>query len=167
MVAWMLGVVMLTIGAQSPTIVDRVLAVVNGEPVTQSDVRAVQLLALAPPEATDRAVVDLIIGRRLVRAELRRFQVAPPDNAVVAARVAAWRQRLDGDPASTFARAGVDLRFVEQWLIDEWREETYLQQRFAALAPERRSEAVRLWREGLRTRATISYRGSVPSRTTR
>jgi hypothetical protein len=98
---------------------------------------------------------------------LRRFQVAPPDDAVVEARVAAWRQRLEGDPASAFARAGVERQFVEQWLIDEWREETYLQQRFAALAPERRSEAVRLWREGLRGRATISYRGSVPSRTTR
>lgn len=166
MVAWMIGVI-LAAGLQSPTVVDRVLAVVNGEPVTQSDVRAVRLLALAPTSSSDREVIELVIERRLVRAELRRFQVVQPDEAVVNARVAAWRQRLDGDPADAFARAGVDDRFVRQWLADEWREETYLQQRFAALTPDRRVEAVRLWREGLRTRATISYRGSVPSRSTR
>lgn len=167
MTALMLSMLVVITSTQSPTVVDRVLATVNGEPVTQSDVRAVQLLALAPTAADEREVVNLVIDRRLVRAELRRFQVAQPDAGALAARLAAWRQRMGGDVDAAFLRAGVDLRFVQQWLADEWREETYLQQRFAALAPERRVEAIRLWREGLRSRATISYRGSVPSRSTR
>lgn len=145
--------------AQAQTTIDRILAVVNGDPITLSDVRAARTLSLVPAEATDTAVVETLVERRLVLTEMRRFQAPEPTPEAVAARHAAWRQRVGGTFAETFVKAAdVNADYVDRWLADDLRREAYLQQRFAALDAGRRAEAIRLWIEGLRVRADVVYR---------
>lgn len=141
------------------TTIDRILAVVNGDPITLSDVRAARILTLVPADATDAAVVDTLVERRLVLTEMRRFQAPEPTPEALAARHAEWRQRVAGTPAEKLAEAaGVAVGYVDRWLADDLRREAYLQQRFAALDAGRRAEAIRLWIEGLRVRADVVYR---------
>ncbi len=144
---------------QTATTLDRVLAVVNGDMISLSDVRAVRALRLVP-EGDDLAVVRVLADRRLVAAELRRFQVPDPDREAVDARVRDWEQFAGGPEgaARLVAVAGVERWFVERWMGDDIRRERYLQQRFAALTPERRADAERQWLEALRARADIVYR---------
>lgn len=144
--------------AQAPETLDRIVAVVNGDMVTLSDVRAVRALKLVPADESDEAVVRRLVDRRLVVAELRRFQVpdAAPDE--VAARVSDWRRGLEADPVAVYARVGVGEGFVSRWMNDDLRRDSYLTQRFAALQPDRRAEAIRLWIDSLRLRAEIVYR---------
>jgi hypothetical protein len=146
---------------QSPaqTTIDRILAVVNGDPITLSDVRAARTLKLVPDDATDVAVVDTLVERRLVLTEMRRFQAPEPAPEVLAARRAEWAARVGGAQEKTLVEAaGVGAGYVERWLTDDLRREAYLQQRFAALDAGRRAEAIRLWIEGLRVRADVVYR---------
>ncbi len=147
--------------AQVPvsTTMDRIVAVVNNDIITLSDVRSARLLQLVPSTDTDDTIVRTLVDRRLVLTEMRRFQAPEPAREVVAARVQAWEATLGGaDPAALATSAGVSLTFVERWLADDLRRETYLQQRFAALDGDRRAEAIRGWIDGLRTRADIVYR---------
>jgi hypothetical protein len=141
------------------TTIDRILAVVNGDPITLSDVRAARQLKLVPADATDVAVVDTLVERRLVLAEMRRFQAPEPTPEVLAARRAEWAREVGGMPPEALAgAAGVGSGFVDRWLNDDLRREAYLQQRFAALDAGRRAEAIRLWIDGLRVRADVIYR---------
>lgn len=141
------------------TTIDRILAVVNGDPITLSDVRAARILKLVPDDATDVAVVDTLVERRLVLTEMRRFQAPEPAPDVLAARRAEWTQRVAGSQSEKLAEAaGVGVGYVDRWLTDDLRREAYLQQRFAALDAGRRAEAIRLWIEGLRVRADVVYR---------
>src|SRR4051794_35702579 len=69
-------------GVAARDIIDRVLAVVDGALITQSDVNAVVRLGLLPvATGTDAAavVLDGLIERRLMLAEVDRY--APPDPA--------------------------------------------------------------------------------------
>lgn len=143
---------------QATTTIDRILAVVNGDPITLSDVRAARLLKLVPGDATDVAVVDTLVERRLVLAEMRRFQAPEPSPEVLAARRAEWAREAGLQPEALAAAAGVGTGFVDRWLNDDLRREAYLQQRFAALDAGRRAEAIRLWIDGLRVRADVVYR---------
>ena len=147
------------VSAQAVATLDRVVAVVNGDMITLSDVRAVRALRLVA-EADEQAIVRALVDRRLVAAELRRFQVPDPDRESVAARVREWERAAPGAAAVArlLALAGVEAWFVERWMADDIRRERYLEQRFAALTPERRAEAVRQWFEGLRARADVVYR---------
>jgi enoyl-CoA hydratase/carnithine racemase len=139
--------------------IDRILAVVNGDPITLSDVRAARLLKLVPADTTDVVVVDTLVERRLVLTEMRRFQAPEPTPEALAARRAEWTQRVAGaQPEALAAAAGVGAEYVDRWLADDLRREAYLQQRFAALDAARRVEAIRLWIESLRVRADVVYR---------
>ena len=141
------------------TTIDRILAVVNGDPITLSDVRAARALKLVPTEATDVAVVDTLVERRLVLTEMRRFQAPEPSPEALAVRRDEWSRRSGGaSEQALLAVSGVGAGYVDRWLSDDLRREAYLEQRFAALDAGRRAEAIRLWIEGLRLRADVVYR---------
>lgn len=155
-----LGSLILCVAAwQAPATIDRILAVVNGELITLSDVRAVRVLGLAAGDLSDHAIVEALVERRLVLAEMRRFQTPEPSAGDLAARRAEWDQRMgDADRQALFSLAGADEAFLDRWMADDLRQEAYLRHRFAVLDPARRAEAIRLWIDGLRTRANIVYR---------
>ena len=74
------ALVLMPAAAVRAEIIDRVLAVVDGALITQSDVlRAVRLGLVAVPETRDPVpgTLDALIERRLMLAEVERY--APPD----------------------------------------------------------------------------------------
>jgi hypothetical protein len=144
---------------QAPTTIDRIVAVVNGDIITLSDVRAARVLKLVPDDAGEKGTVAALVERRLVLSEMRRFQTPEPSPDAVSIRRSEWERLVnDATPEALLALAGVDAAFLQRWLADDLRRENYLRQRFAALEGARRDEAIRLWIAGLHTRAEIVYR---------
>ncbi|MGE3345766.1 MAG: hypothetical protein AB7L71_20270, partial [Vicinamibacterales bacterium] len=94
--------------SQAQVVIDRVVAVVNGDVITQSDLRAARTLRLVPDES-DAATVQRIIDRRLALAELQRFQAPAAPASDVDARRQVWAASLGGQSVDDLlARAGVE-----------------------------------------------------------
>ncbi len=118
-------------------VLDRVLALVDGHLITLSDVRtAVELRLVAfdtsAGDPTD-AVLSQLIDRRLVLEEVDRYAPPEPDAAAVASRVAVI-ERQSGSPnglAARLASLGVDAEWLHQWMRDDLRIQSYIEQRFA------------------------------------
>ena len=133
----------LTPVTQSETL-DRILAVVAGNVIMLSDVRAFIDLGLveAGGEAAQEAVVlEHLIERRLILDEVNRYGVADPPAAAVERRLAAVRDRFT--PTEAFATAldlvGLTEADLRQMLRDDLRRDVYLEDRFAV--SERLTEA--------------------------
>ena len=118
-------------------IIDRILAIVEGQLITLSDVRGVTRLGLetAPP-ADDQvaAVLDKLIERQLMLAEVERFGPAEPSAEVIEARVGALRARFPDALAfeTTLNQVGWPIDAVRRYVRDTLRVEAYVQQRFTA-----------------------------------
>lgn len=141
-------------------VIDRVLAVVSGEVITLSDVRAARELGrVSVPDAPDpvRAVLSQLIDRALVLDEVNRF--APPEPAAstiddaLAAVVATAASPAAFD--AMLARLGIDRPFVRDLLREDLRIRAYLDQRFTADTIEQQRTMVNGWIAGLRRRADI------------
>jgi hypothetical protein len=123
--------------ARADEVIDRVLAVVAGDLIMQSDVRAARELGLvnaveryAPPEPAPDAI------DRAFRAVRARFG-------------------SDAAFSSAFARVGFDEKQLRAILRQNLRIRAYLDQRFAGETPERGAAIIAAWVAGLRSRATI------------
>ena len=132
-------------------IIDRVLAVVNGAVILQSDSRgALRLGLIDMPQGPEplRAVLNQLIERRLVLIEVRRSGIADPDPAAVEARMAEVRGRFPTDEALTRALAEVGLtqEQVRGFIADDLRMTAYLQQRFGATVQPSEGEIVEFYR---------------------
>lgn len=118
-------------------VVDRIVAVVGGQAITASDVRAARVLGLVDVDArSDEAIIDRLIVRELTRVEVDRFAVAPGDPIDVEAR---FKQALTGVPAGPSATGSLDALGMTEarlraWIDDDSRIERYLQQRFDVAA---------------------------------
>jgi parvulin-like peptidyl-prolyl isomerase len=136
-----------------PDVVDAIVAVVSGQPITLSDLRAATELGLLPSSAPlDReALVERLIERELKRAEVERFSVTLPDTAGVARRLGDIRERLGAaDLAAVLDRLAMSEARLRAWIEDDLRIERYVQQRFDPAAQPSDEEAL-LWyrsREG-------------------
>ena len=142
-------------------IIDRVLAVVSGVVITQSDVTAAIDLGLASPGQTDdpvATVLSQLIDRQLMLAEVERYVPPEPAPEALDRAVAAVRARFVSEQAfgAALARSGLDAPRLRQLLRDRLRIDSYLDQRFN-VAPDRRSALVGEWVSGLRRRADINY----------
>jgi hypothetical protein len=118
-------------------IIDRILAVVEEQLITLSDVRGVIRLGLETvPEADDQiaAVLDKLIERQLVLMEVERFAPPEPPPDVVEARLNAVRARFPDalEFETTLHQIGWPVETVRRYVRDALRIETYLQQRFTA-----------------------------------
>lgn len=132
-------------------VVDRLLAVVNGDVVTMSDVRAARRLRLIPGAATldDDGVVTQLIERKLMLAELARYAPTEPTVEQITARRLAWAQSLPAgtDVPKAIEAAGLRESTLMAWLRDDQRIATYLDQRFTAAAQPTREQALTYFRE--------------------
>ena len=140
-------------------IIERVLAVVGGVVITQSDVTAafsLGLVAVEPAEDPLGAALSKLIDRQLILAEVDRYAPAEPTPEAIDRRVQAVRARFSSADAYAAAlnRSALDEGRLRQLLRDQLRIEAYLAQRFAA---DRRAELVADWVNGLRRRADITY----------
>jgi hypothetical protein len=162
-IALVLVFVMATLGvgsARADEVIDRVFAVVAGDLIMQSDVRAARELGLVTTGIAgdpDRAVLAQLIDRALILDEVERY--APPEPSSEALDRAFAEVRARFSSAEAFAgvlnRAGFDERQLRAILRQNLRMKTYLDQRFSGETPERGEAIVAAWVTGLRSRATI------------
>lgn len=132
-------------------VIDRILAVVDGALITQSDVTAAMRLGLARvPGAADPVadVLERLIERRLMLKEVDRYAPPDPAEAEVDRVVADLRTRV-GSPAQFDAillQTGTGLDELRRHVRDDLRIESYLQQRFGAVQPSE-EEILQYYRE--------------------
>jgi hypothetical protein len=139
--------------AAGAEIIDRILAVVDREIITLSDVNGAILFGLVeiPRDTTDKtqAALDRLIERRLTLTEVERYAPPEPADAVVDAAVAARRARF-ADSAqfeAALAAAGLTADQLRRHLRDDLRIEIYLLQRFGAALQPTEAELVLYYRE--------------------
>ena len=118
-------------------IIDRILAVVEEQLITLSDVRGVLRLGLETVPPADEqigAALDRLIERQLMLVEVERFAPAEPSPETVDARLNAIRARFPDALAfeTTLHQIGWPVETVRRYLRDTLRIEAYLQQRFTA-----------------------------------
>jgi hypothetical protein len=140
---WQIAVLILVSalgGLARAEIIDRVLAVVAGGVITQSDVTAAFELGLVTVEKTDdpiAAVLSRLIDRYVILAEVDRY--APPEPTAEAVDRAAEHVRATFRTAQAYdaalARSGIDQARLRQTLRDELRIRAYLDQRFTVPPP--------------------------------
>lgn len=144
-------------------IIERIMAVVGGQPVLLSDVNAaLQFRQVDPPAGTADPLtyaLDRLIERTLILAEVDRFQPPEPAPVEINLRVAELEQRAGSPAAFTKALAvtGMTPDRLRRLIRDDLRIETYLNQRFGTnpnLAERRGS--ITSWIAELRRRAEIT-----------
>jgi len=146
--------------AGAAELLDRVMAVANGEVILLSDVRAAQRLSLldsAGPQASDAAAVAALIERALVLDEVNRYAPPDPQPDAVRAAVEDVRRRFAsaGAFAATLAEVGVTEAQLAERVRQDLRIRAYLTQRFNTDTPANSTTAIADWVAGLRRRASI------------
>ena len=143
-------------------ILDRVLAMVSGQVILASDVRAFLDLGLhehglweiREPDGAVREGVALsrLIERRLAVDEVNRFRQALPTRESVDRYLETVRARFADEDAfaAVLAAVGLDLEDLRQILRDDIRIEAYVAERLGG-----RAELIEDWIAGLLRRAEI------------
>ncbi len=143
--------------AQTGELIDRTLAIIGDQAITQSDARTAVALGLVPaPAGTSdpAAVTPLLIDRLLMLREVQRYAPPEPAPAAIEARLAARRATLP-DPqawAGALAAGGFTEERIRAWIRDDLRIAAYLDQRFA---DDRRADLIADWIADLRRRARV------------
>ena len=142
-------------------IIDRVMAVVGGQPITLSDVNAVLLFRFVEPPAGTRDPIayalDRSIERTLILTEVDRFQPPEPAPVEIALRIEELGQRAGS--AEAFERAlavtGTTRDHLRRRVRDDLRIATYLNQRFGTRDAAERAAAIAAWTAEIRRRADV------------
>jgi hypothetical protein len=119
-------------------ILDRVLAVVDGRPITQSDLAAAIRLRLVSPAPTGDAeaqVLERLIERHLMLAEVERYAPPEPADTEVDKRLADIERQAGAQLPQVLQQTGIGLDSLRRYVRDDLRIEAYLQQRFGAVLP--------------------------------
>lgn len=141
-------------------VIDRVLAVVAGQLITLSDVRAaISLGIVTSAEAPDpvAAALDQLVERALMIEEMERYAPPEPGTALVQARMASMQQPFPNAAAFTRAldAAGQTKAGLEELAREELQLAAYIDQRFGASDNAGRRAVVAEWVAGLRRRADL------------
>ena len=118
-------------------IIDRILAVVEGQIITLSDVRAVTRLGLEtvpPGDDPIRSVLDALIVRQLMLVEVERYSPPEPPEGAIDARLNVMRARAPDALGFeiTLHEVGMTGDHLRRYVRDALRIESYLEQRFTA-----------------------------------
>ena len=134
----MLFIVMTMLVLVPQQMLDRVLAVIEGSPITLSDVNAAVRMGLvpAPTSKTDpeREALESVIDRRLQLIEVNRYLPPEPAASAIDARLAETRQRFqtaEGFEAA-LKESGLTSTDLRAAVRDSLRIASYLEQRFGA-----------------------------------
>ncbi len=149
--------------AVSADVIDRILAVVGGQPILLSDVSAARQFQLVeiPPGAADPVAytAERLIDRTVMLAEVERFQPPEPDPIEMTIRVDALERRAGSAAAfdRLLAITGMTRDELRRYIRNDLRITTYLNQRFGANADAaERDAAIRTWLAELRKRAGVT-----------
>ena len=152
---WILTIAMLILlAAKHPRadIIDRILAVVGGEPIMQSDAIAAMRFGIidVPPETTDpvRVAIDLLIDRRLQLTEVNRYLPPEPSQEQMDTRMAAIRARFASQAAfdAALAEGGLTLELLTGRVRETLRIESYRNQRFNVALQPTEEELIKYYR---------------------
>ncbi len=148
------GVAALVLAASvaAAEVIDRILAVVSGEVITLSDVRAVQRFGLVPADVSDDpvdAALQRLIDRRLMLAEVDRYAPPEPPQAAVDAAVTALEGKYKDALAFEIAlnQTSMSREALRGYVRDSLRLDAYMEQRFASIVQLSDDEAARYYRE--------------------
>jgi hypothetical protein len=136
----------------SAQLIDRVLAVVAGTPITLSDVNAALTFGFVSetPGTSDPipSALDRLIERQLQLAEVNRYVPAEPTTEAIDARLATIRARFANEAAFTaaLAQTGTTERHLRAAIRDSLRIDTYLQERFGGNYQPGDAELTRYYR---------------------
>jgi hypothetical protein len=162
------GLVIQDQGSGIRDVIDRLLAVVDGQTITLSDVNAaIQFQLVDVPAGTPDPVaytLERLIDRTLILAEVDRFQPPEPDPVEMTIRIDDMQRRAGSAAAFDHALAvtGRTREELRRYIRDDLRIATYINQRFGATtAVAERTAAVAGWVGDLRKRGdvTVLYRG--------
>lgn len=145
--------------ARGQELIERTLAIVGGQAITLTDVRAALALGLVEPAAAGDpvpAATKRLIDRLLMLREVQRYAPPEPADADIDARLAAAQARFPTAEAfkSALESGGFSDARLRAWARDDLRIEAYLAQRFAA-AGERRADLIADWIADLRRRTPV------------
>ena len=129
-------------------LLDRIVAHVNGEVITLTDVKAAVALGVveAPADADAIDAIEPLVSRQLVLAEVERF--APPEPAadVVARETAGLIGRLGSRLVAVMESTGIDEARIEDIARDNLRIQAYLDQRFGTTVQLTEEEVAQYYR---------------------
>jgi hypothetical protein len=143
---------LLAVSVAQAQLIDRILAVVAGDPITLSDVSAAMRLGLVPvaPGTGDplQSALNALIDRQLQLIEVNRYVPPEPSDADIAARLAALGARFESPAAleAALAEMGTTPEQLRLQVRDTLRIESYLQQRFGAAYQPSEEEVIRYYR---------------------
>ncbi len=132
-------------------IIDRILAVVDGVIIMQSDVAAAIRLNRLPsaggpsitsarassgdPVDPTAAALDSLIERQLILAEVDRYAPPDPAEADIDRHLADLRSQAGAEFDRILLLSGIGVEQLRRELRDDLRIQAYLQQRFGAIQP--------------------------------
>ena len=145
--------------AQTVTL-DRILAIVDGQIIMYSDVRAFIDLGLVDIPAGPSQEVEVLtwlIERRVVLDQVNRFVVAEPDPAAVDRRLDLVLSQVPGDVELELIldRVGLAPADLRQLVADDLRRDAYLVDRFEVVADGLLEAAISDWVKDLVRRAQV------------
>ena len=109
-------------------LLDRLVARVNGVPITLTDVNAAMALGIvATPESV---AIEQLIDRQLVLSEVARFVPPEPPAAAVAVEVGSLMARAGARLPEIMAATGIDETRIREIARENLRIQAYLNQRF-------------------------------------
>jgi hypothetical protein len=115
--------------ASAQQLLDRIVALVNGEPITLTDLQAARALGVVEGSTDDEARTRMV-DRHLMLAEVSRFPPPEPDAAAIDAQAARARSAAGARLAAILEQTGVDDTRVRQLARDTLRIRAYIDQRF-------------------------------------
>ena len=138
--------------ATAQDVIDRVLAVVNGQIITLSDARAALRFELVAPDVSQdpiAAVLQRLIDRRLRLVEVERYAPPEPPAGDVDAAVAAMRAKFKDELefAAILARYGLSIEELRRFIRDRLRIEAYIEQRLMSMPQPSDDDLARFYRE--------------------
>jgi hypothetical protein len=156
----LLACLSLGVSVHADEVIDRVMAVVAGDIILLSDVRAARELGLVDPGGEpdpDGEVLKRLIDRALMLAEVDRYAPPAPGADALDAALSAVQSRFSSADAfaAALARVGMEDLHLREILRENLRIQGYLNQRFTADSDARQRELIDEWLAGLRRRAEI------------
>ncbi len=151
--ACLASAIVCTAAGVSAEVIDRLMAVVLNQPILMSDVNAARLFEFVRPEpnAPDpvAAVLDRLIDRTLMLTEVDRYQPPEPAPQEIDVRVAQIEKRFASPAAldKALAETGMTRDRLRQYIRDDLRIVTYLNQRFGAAAVPSDEDILAYYRE--------------------
>ena len=143
----------LLVTGASAEVIERIMAVVSGQPIVLSDVTAALRFDLTPPApaGTDPVAwtVDRLVERTLMLSEVERYQPPEPAAAEIDRHVAALEQRAGSAAAldATLSALGLTRDRLRAYIRDDLRIATYLNERFNSAAEPPETDVLTYYRE--------------------